>query len=467
MPLDTALCDIISRANQDGMYRSLAGAKPPHHLRKRTVDEDRTMWSAVALQQHITRNLMHEGRLGNAPKPSMQKEGTLSLAQRMGLAPQPPPAPAEPEWQQAEAMSRYRHDALGNCAICCETLVARGGQCEKRSLVIASCSHVFHEACLTQTERFRRRANYRKQCPVCRREGYYTKPYNAGAAQVQKHAVTKLQAWARGLAARRQYVAERLKRNSGFRSEYYYSKLRRYADVTLAQAEMREKSVDALLAEIDLRQAMARLLTLAPEDWLTIQHTAVSKRLTASNEHSDGGAEGAPCAECPICLATVAVAAAPVQGVNQPPAGSGFRLVRGHVATPPEAILPTAPAPSAGRGNGIRGQKAKSTPRDAIGRGKPTVKPAAQAPPPQAHAAVRQPMRVVMDAPSAPMPLPVAVGRAAVVTSCSHVFHAQCLKSFEQFAGVSSVEPDLTASDAAVPKCPVCRAAYLSRAFFL
>jgi hypothetical protein len=441
------------------------------------------MWSAVALQQHITRNLMHEGRLGGAPRPTLQREGTLSLAQRMGLAPKPPPAPTETEWTHAEAMSKYREDALGHCSICCEQMVARsdGGPSSTsvapagpRPLVIASCSHVFHETCLTQLEKFSRRAGHRKQCPMCRREGYHTRPYKAAFAQVQRHAVVKLQAWARGIAARRVYVALRLKSNPQFHSAYYFQKLRRYADAMWANALQRERDVDDVLAVIERQQAMAKLLMLSDEDWGGITAKALERMLGRASEFREGSAwkpdeEGCSSLECPICIGQVHVDPRPVMAAR----GPVFRLTRDAAeAAPTQEIVSGVGKRSVMYGRRATAEPAAKAAASSVGgaRGGASnvVRTRGTPPPPPSKPMARAPMRVVMEPPleSDPSPQTTPTGRQAVVTSCSHVFHAQCLQAFERHAG-----PQLTTAPAGpldhASHCPVCRAAYVSQRLYI
>ena len=55
------------------------------------------------------------------------------------------------------------------------------------------------------------------------------------------------------------------------------------------------------------------------------------------------------------------------------------------------------------------------------------------------------------------------------LTSCSHLFHAQCLHSFERFATAVSADRHRQALQAdptpGLPKCPCCRSEYTKRLY--
>jgi hypothetical protein len=348
---------------------------------------------------------------------------------------------------------------------------------------------------------------------MCRREGYYSRPYRAAAAIVQRHAVTKLQAWARGLAARRSYLAARLQTNPGFHSDYYYTKLRRYADAMLCRAMQREKTVDDVIAEATHRSALARLMLLDGADWDAIRADTFRRN---TNTRTGGAGTSAPQSsfDCPICLGAVQPLARPASAPV--PTGPGFRLERvpdaaapkpgqGGKPEKPVAALGRANASPRGRsgdgggGGALRGRnaagpaahraagadrrEAKSAAPAAAARHNPvptrrqpssssSLQRAGPASAPRKEPPALAPMRVVFDAaPAAVPPAKVPTGRDAVVTSCGHCFHAQCIAAFERHAGAAPFvagQPEGGASDAAleIAKCPCCRAVYASAAFY-
>lgn len=65
------------------------------------------------------------------------------IAQKLGIAPKPPPPLTEKEWKEAEMKAVQRKDHQQPCPICMEPFGFS-------SSVILSCSHVFHKVtCFT------------------------------------------------------------------------------------------------------------------------------------------------------------------------------------------------------------------------------------------------------------------------------------------------------------------------------
>lgn len=449
---------------------------------------ERYMWSAVAMQQHMTRDLLAQGRLARGiPQPSAQRTGELSLAQKMGLVPAPPPPPEEAAWAQAEAQSKYRHDMTRPCSICHEAFVLShmGGDDTKHSMVILNCSHVFHAVCIQQFERYARQERRPPRCPVCRCDQYYKRKHYAGAAQLQQHALTKLQAWFRGVIQRRRYVKLRCSVDPAFRSDVYFTRLQRYADYALAQAFVREKTVDDVLAEVALRREQAAAMLLSRAQWAEVRVQAITR---ASEQPGDNATitavkRGAGIVECPICLGNICEEASahrrkPVElparpAKTAPPASTGTanKVAVGRAppaarGQPPTGGQRRAPASTSGL-------KATAQPNPAT-RALPSTKPGALPPlggQRSAHASSgqRHDVRSKVAAPATPTaatsePDPATadpVGREGVVTSCGHCFHAQCLATLASFVAAGAAEGP------PVVRCPVCRAAYASMPLFV
>jgi hypothetical protein len=414
---------------------------------KRSVGDDRAMWAAVAMQQHVTRDLMEQGRLAGVPRPTIQRDGATSLAQKMGLVPPPAPPPAEAEWTMAEAMSKYRCDAMRPCPICLESFSSDGGANDQ---TILSCSHVFHARCIAQLEKFAKQAGHRKQCPVCRRAGYFKRPHRGGKAQIQTMAVVKIQALFRGVLARKRYLALRLASNPSFRAEFYYKKLRRYADAMLMCSEANARSIDDILMEVDLRRAVAAAMMMTPLDWQRVRQAALT-RGAESREVIREGTEWASTVrcnglECPICLAGVQ---SPEAVVHQP-----TTIVLTREAAVMERVDTVAPPPA----QPSRRRVLPSSDRWKAASSKPNSGPTAL---PVSAPHQRGPMRVVLPPRSEATVANAtrkASGREGVLTSCGHVFHAQCLASFENY---SQPTLGISAPPAVPHRCPVCRAAYV------
>jgi hypothetical protein len=97
--------------------------------------------------------------------------GGLSLAESRGLVKVQPVVPAltPAEWNQLESSASGRQDAF--CPICMEGF--RGHE------VLLSCSHMFHQVCLRNFERFMRVSQ--RACPICRTGQYQKKVTHQGS----------------------------------------------------------------------------------------------------------------------------------------------------------------------------------------------------------------------------------------------------------------------------------------------
>ncbi|CAB1349482.1 unnamed protein product, partial [Coregonus sp. 'balchen'] len=157
--------------------------------------------TSVALQDHITRNLLLQnlslcdpvktrwcGRASSEThckrnhgtvkqKGPQQHDGReekeyvldpaappLTLAQKLGLVQSPARKLTVDEWSQVKSRSIHEGDSKQPCVICREEF-------RLQTQVLLSCSHVFHRACLQAFERF----SGRKCCPMCRKEQYETR----------------------------------------------------------------------------------------------------------------------------------------------------------------------------------------------------------------------------------------------------------------------------------------------------
>lgn len=243
------------------------------------------LWSAVALQQHMLRNV--QGLPSNPLRPSVQpRPGKLTLAEKMGLVEAPPPPPTDSEWEVAVNKSKHRHDCGSMCSICQVQFVSSSTEGQ----VILSCSHVFHETCIKQFEKFARRVGATPMCPLCRAPRYHKRVHYEGKAQVQHHAAAKIQALVRGVLQRRKYLKLRLKSNPQFRVDYAYLQLHQISDMYVARAAAREKEVDTFLEELDLTRQKAVADMMSDNDWHQIRAKILDRHDSL---------------ECPICMGTV------------------------------------------------------------------------------------------------------------------------------------------------------------------
>eukprot|EP00759_Apiculatamorpha_spiralis_P057150 PhF_6_TR8468/c0_g1_i1/m.13230 len=269
---------------------------------KGTSSRDAAVWGAVALQQHISRQfklipqmmpsssvVMSDALLPQHPPP-------LTLAQRMGLAERPPPAPTEEQWQTAELQSHLREDCVRPCAICHLTVGLS-------SMTILSCSHSFHTECIRRFEEFvrRSRGDLPRSCPVCRKEHYYARRFEKGEEAFRIRCITKVQSIWRGIKARKEYVRLRRKHDPKFAADWYYNKLKGMADRYVVLAEARSIEVDNFLEALDRERNLALLKMLGTSDWMAIR-TQFLQRCCGVGDDDGGGGGVDP---CPICMQPV------------------------------------------------------------------------------------------------------------------------------------------------------------------
>ena len=242
----------------------------------------------------------------------------LSLAQKMGLVEAPPPAPNEEEWSAVVSRAAHRGDSLRPCAICHESFALPTSSPQ----VLLNCSHVFHETCLKQFEKFVRKSGGERRCPICRKAHYHKRVHYEGTAQIQRHAAAKIQAVIRGAIARKRYLKLRLESNPKFKSDYYFKKLQDMTDVYLNYSIAREKEVDRFLEEVDLQRQRAVAEMMNKADWDALRAkvwkavTAISGLddddtgnvavITNSGELQEPEEGYANCGvDCPICMGRV------------------------------------------------------------------------------------------------------------------------------------------------------------------
>ena len=200
----------------------------------------------------------------------------LTLAQRMGLAEAPEPELTASEWDHIADMSRHRDLSRQPCVICCEPF-----RDEKQ--VLLSCGHTFHRQCLRSWERHSKS----RCCPVCRKQHYRKRQIADGANLYREECAIKLQAYARGAAARRR-TAKALRHVNPVRMRRYCEdRLGGLTDELVGRIERERSEVDDLFAEIDGTIAASRVLMGGELDWDQVEQTARTRGL----------------GDCPVCLA--------------------------------------------------------------------------------------------------------------------------------------------------------------------
>jgi hypothetical protein len=118
------------------------------------------------------------------------------LAELRGLVKAAPKVEAMPqsEWDHIESQVEGRRDAY--CPICMEAF-------NQGREVLLSCSHMFHQACLSAFEKFMKSDD--RCCPICRTARYQKKITRSGSKAYGIICVVKLQARIRGFLSRRKY----------------------------------------------------------------------------------------------------------------------------------------------------------------------------------------------------------------------------------------------------------------------
>ncbi|XP_072110147.1 RING finger protein 32 isoform X1 [Mobula birostris] len=209
----------------------------------------------------------------------------LTLAQKMGLV----EAPKEPltanEWQLVKKRSVQQGDSAQPCAICREEFGLQ-------QQVLLSCSHVFHRVCLQAFEKF----SGRKSCPMCRKEQYQTRVIHDGARLYRMKCATRIQSHWRGYIVRKWYKQLRRTvppKDKKLRKRFYEDKLHEINDRLVRSCSI---NIDELFSEIDHSVATSRRVlqrfesqyvqTISEEEWEQIQIKASQREIF----------------DCPICI---------------------------------------------------------------------------------------------------------------------------------------------------------------------
>ncbi|KAG5466832.1 hypothetical protein LSCM1_01009 [Leishmania martiniquensis] len=516
--------------------------QPGTGVTRNTRREKLGLWSAVALQQHLT---VTGGRGGVPPPPPSSSRPRLSesgggavalsdtagsssadlladlrsylgpapslagrlqkptLAQRMGLVPGPPPAPSAEEWravvhrallreQLHSPDARSPESRLSLCSICQMSYTATGSEGQ----VILSCSHVFHSQCFRAFERYVR-AQQRADavgfaevaaplaCPVCRTRNYHKRIFYEGKALLQRAAIVKVQAAARGLLARRAYTKMRLKSDPEFRTRYVQERLVRLSAAWKTFCEQQDQKRAAVQTALMVQRQAARAAYLSEEAWAELWRKAVHGA-SVSSEPGSLAASSATAAsvQCPICLEHIRCSHGP-----------GTRTATAHAAvthsmTGEDAVAALRMAyearQAAKRLAGVEfkaatesaGRLTVATAKGAASRtgGKPSItKPGAVSTSRGGHVASRHAPQPAHSTALSALPFSQevsAVGadeaalphpQRGVLLSCGHYFHAACIECYERFNERNSLEADEEAgrsSAVLLNRCPICRSGY-------
>ncbi|XP_067908033.1 RING finger protein 32 isoform X1 [Heterodontus francisci] len=209
----------------------------------------------------------------------------LTLAQKMGLVDAPKAPLTDSEWQLVKKRSVQQGDSAQPCVICREEFGIH-------QQVLLSCSHVFHRICMQAFEKF----SGRKSCPMCRKEQYQTRVIHDGARLYRIKCAIRIQAHWRGYIVRKWYKQLRRTvppKDRKLRRRFYEDKLQEINDRLVRSCDI---NIDELFSEIDQSLATSRRVlqqferqhvhTISEDEWEQIQLKAIQREVF----------------DCPICI---------------------------------------------------------------------------------------------------------------------------------------------------------------------
>eukprot|EP01060_Flectonema_neradi_P023428 TRINITY_DN31687_c0_g1_i1.p1 TRINITY_DN31687_c0_g1~~TRINITY_DN31687_c0_g1_i1.p1 ORF type:complete len:323 (+),score=59.57 TRINITY_DN31687_c0_g1_i1:15-983(+) len=248
------------------------GAKPLKKVASAT--RDAAVWRAVALQQHFSLDLGLGAMRG-------QRRTQKTMAEKMGCVEEEAPQKmTDDDWEHAIRKADNRKDSSVPCAICCE------GYTDKKQ-VILSCSHVFHESCITNLEKFATKSKdivtgkpLLPTCPICRSVNYEKATCTLGNKEYRREMATKVQKVFRGWLGRRKAVRYRLEIDPKFREEYEYKLIRRKTGECIKLTEENSNNIDELFATLDRERAVAKINTLTESDWDGARHQLITRGMS-------------------------------------------------------------------------------------------------------------------------------------------------------------------------------------------
>lgn len=453
-----------------------------------------SLWSAVALQQHFSLlGSPHARDIDTGVLPPPRPRGRLTLAQKMGLVPLPPPKPSSEEWKQIQETAAIRVNTKitgdsSHCSICFEPLSLTMNQGQ----IILSCSHVFHELCFKQFEKLTRRQQWSEgnyftsvlACPECRQTHYHKKVYYAGKALAQRNAIIKIQAIVRGFLARKQYLKIRLNANAKFRENYIKEKLQKLSRGWEAYLEYREAERGRIIANVEAQKQEALAAYLTEKDWNEIIGKRIELDKFSQSQRVKGysigskAPDGIEFNECPICLEQIRRQVSLCNSTKQQ-GTSSETLSFGEVAV--KSIRREYEKKKKKEQEGRR-KRRKEKSRNRLWDQASTVSEKNNSNRSDVREQSGKKVNFFLDGPTSTsgesgVLLPstaafegpwyqvtVAQGvecRPNLILSCGHCFHRTCLSTFERYSLWKVKESPLSS----VKCCPVCRSGYAAHPF--
>jgi len=265
--------------------------------------------------------------------------------------------------------------------------------------VILSCSHVFHQTCLTSFERFSGRAT----CPLCRSADYEKRLFEEGRKNWELLCTRKLQAVWRGHCGRKiwNYLLDTVvPTDPAKKRDFFVRRMGKLSTKLLSAMDNNADDLEALFSESDQALLVSR---------------QVFNNATEPSSRT-------------------------VQSPPETSTADRWAALRLDMEGP--AALPALPSPSAAQGE-----------HDTIDWDKVET---------AALTRNEQDCAICLGDLGGP-------DKQKALTSCSHLFHAQCLASFERFATAVSADrhrQTLAAEPTPqCPTCPCCRSEYQKRLY--
>ncbi|KAJ3285842.1 RING finger protein 32 [Borealophlyctis nickersoniae] len=272
-----AVASAAVAAEKDSGVGAGAGGKRLEPLKRSNTDPSHAGW----------RDERAEKVLDPAPRP-------LTLAQKLGFVPCPPPRLSPGQWEDVKRVSEKRDDFTHPCAICQEAFTME-------DQVLLSCSHVFHRTCLESYERYIQK----KSCPLCRQANYEKRLSFEGRRKYQNLAAVRIQKTWRMWRVRKVYLQMRREtapKEPILLAKWHMDKLSQYSE-SLATQITSDRQLRDLFRELDAQVAQSRNII----DATTAKFATLDQPQTPSTNWDQVYSkvcERAPIADdvCPICI---------------------------------------------------------------------------------------------------------------------------------------------------------------------
>lgn len=344
-----------------------------------------------------------------------------SLAQRRGLVAIAPQADAmsEKDWESVESKLDERQEAF--CPICMEGF-------NKGHEVLLSCSHMFHRACLQAFEKFVKVSE--RICPICRTSSYQKKITRKGSVAYSIVCATKIQALYRGYVIRRPFYYKKRayyaegKGSETARNQFYSKEMTTITNAMSKDIDRRDREIDHLVNSSDQTLLESRQLDMLFEtmmaDRIAVLESSssssistLSPSMNSRNDHNSNSGNSDRNRDCKHKRGKRSTSPIPENEWNVTMRKALDRglddcaICMGLLCTESERTF----APGKEEKDDVNNYDNNNS------SGNPTV----------------------------------SNRRRAVLLSCSHAFHANCISNFERF----SCDEEYV--------CPVCRSVYQKR----